>query len=185
MAKVAKEVSVAITGAVYKVPSSVDITAVDSALTTAVEYGYISEDRVELSNNASLDEITAWQNSTIVRRVGTDENVTITFTLIQNTKDARELYFGSTESASGKIEWKPGAKVRGKFVIDYIDSGYGDDDEVLMGRYVFNDAQVTEVESITLTSTDAIGYGVTLTAYTDESGKVGDIFTEVKTLGGE
>lgn len=179
MAKVAKEVSVALTGGVTKIPTTTEVTAVDTVLTGGTEYGYISEDGVEISNNSSTETISAWQNSAVVRTLSSENTASYSFSLLQNTKAVRELYYGATEDgATGKIEWKPGVRTRGKFVIDYIDSGYGDSGETLLGRHVILDGEVSEVEPITLSSGEAIGFGITITAYPDENGVTSHVFTK-------
>lgn len=174
----AENVSVAQTGIVAKVPSTLVVTSAVSDLgPSSVTYGLVSEDGVGIENTTSTDTIKAWQNSAIVRTVNSDASVTFTIVLIENTQPVRELYYGSAE-ANGKIAWNPSKRTKGSFVIDYIDTGYGEEGEFLTGRYHIKRGEVTEVESITLQNGEPVGYGVTITAFPDENGEAVDVYHE-------
>lgn len=180
MSNNAKQVSVAVNGQIARVPEDLEITGVETALTGATIYGYASEDGVSISNESSTDFISAWQNSDRVRVTTSESSATYTFTLIQNSKDQRELWFKGDEDAdTGKISWKPSAILVARFVIDYFDSGYGDAGEILVGRHVINRGYVTEVGEITLAAGDAIGYEITITAMPDSDGIVAEVYHAV------
>lgn len=187
MALNAAEVSVAVTGAISKVPASLDITSAEQALAGEgiINYGFVSSDGVTIASENSTTDITAWQNSSIVRTASTSASTTYTFTLLQNTREARELYYGAVE-VGGKISYKPSAQTNGKFVIDYIDSNYagGEEGEIMYGRHVIHRGQVTSRSDIVLQNGEAIGYQLTVSAYPDENGVCADIFHSVGSVDG-
>lgn len=175
----ATEVSIAVSGAISKVSDSTVITSALSDISGAgtVNYGYANADGVTVSTDRSTNKIVAWQNSAVVRTSATEATVNYKFTLLQNTKAARELYYGSAEDTNGKIAWNPAKMPRGRFVIDAIDSEYeGDDSGILYIRHDIKRGQISEVGDMVFKNGEPIGFEVTITAYPDSNGVVADVY---------
>jgi hypothetical protein len=169
MALTASKVRVGVTGAVYYGETSTTApTASDSTLTGFTEVGYLNSDGLEFTPEKSTTAINAWQNSDLVRTVITDSSLTYKLTLIETSLDALELYFGVTVTG-GKVEVNPGATGgRRSFVFDVVD-----DDKVI--RHYVPSGEVTAVDPQNYTNGEAIGYGITITAYAVE-GRSADVF---------
>lgn len=175
----ASSVNVAVSGAITKVGKDLEITSADQELTGAdvINYGWVGSEGVTISTDATTNNIVAWQNSAVVRVASTEASSTYTFTLLQNTKEARELYYGAEEVA-GKIIYRPSQMTRGRFIIDYIDTATENGD-IHFGRHVINKGQVTGRGDIVWQNGEAVGYEVTITAFPDENGAVAEIFEGV------
>ena len=169
MALTAENVNVAVTGKVYVAPTSATApTASDSSLTGFTELGYVSADGIEVAHDRSTNQIRAWQNSDLVREVTTEATTTYKLTLLESNEDVIEAYFGAS-IVSGKIEVNPASTGgRKSWVIDVVDGS-----NVI--RHYIPSGEVTAVESQTFANGEAIGYGITITAYASE-GRVADAF---------
>lgn len=169
MALTASQVRVGVTGAVYYGDTTATApTSTSSTLTGFSEVGYLSTDGLEFTPEKSTSPINAWQNADLVRTVVTDSSLMYKFTLIETSLDVIELYFGATATA-GKIEVNPGATGgRRSFVFDVVD-----DDKVI--RHYVPAGEVTAVEPQKYTNGEAIGYGITVTAYSTD-GRSADVF---------
>src|SRR5690606_40995324 len=64
-------------------------SATDSLDGAYVGLGYVSEDGVTEAHEDSVDNIVAWQNSTIVRAVRTASLMTLSCTLIERSEERR------------------------------------------------------------------------------------------------
>ena len=161
----ATNVKVAITGAVYTAPiGSTPPTDASTTLDAAfIPVGYISEDGVKEANDTENEEIKAWQNSDIVRKVITKNETSYAFTMIETNAAALALFYGKT-IAVGATDHIIGGTVTGRVsaVIDVVDGTQ------IIRRYVPS-CEVTERGEVSLTATDALGYEVTLTAYPDST----------------
>lgn len=188
MALDATEASVAVSGAISKVSDSTVITSALSDISGAgtINYGYANSDGVTVSTDRSTNKIVAWQNSAVVRTTATEATAKYKFTLLQNTREARELYYGSAEdTTNGKIAWNPSKMPRGRFVIDYLDSEYeGDESGVLYGRHDIKRGQVSEIGDMQYKNGEPIGFEITVTAYPDSTGVVADVYTGTATVSG-
>lgn len=177
MPTTAANVKVAVTGSVYTAPTGTALpTSVSAALNTAFsDLGYISEDGVVLSTATDQTDIKAWQNGDTVRSIQTSHDFTVAFTMIETNELTLAVFFNAfthgAGAASGTALIKGNTPYRGEFVINVVD---GTD----LFRLVLPDAQVTSREDITLANGEAIGYGVTLTAYPDASGNKGYLYVE-------
>jgi hypothetical protein len=166
MALDASNVRVAVTGAVYA-----DITASATAPTSSTssldsdlkDLGYVSEDGITLSLPGGGDSqaIHAWQNGATVRTVRTpsDDNPQLSLTLIETKLEVVEFVFGvevDDDVADGSFVFDTTTgRTHAAVVIDVID-----DDQLV--RIYAPRAIVAEINEVSLTHTDAIGYGVTL-----------------------
>lgn len=169
MALTADNVNVAVTGKVYVAPTSATApTGSDSTLTGFTELGYVSADGITVSHDRSTSQIRAWQNSDLVREVTTEATTTYALTLLESNEDVIETYFGATITG-GKIQVNPSATGgRKSWVIDVVDGA-----DVI--RHYIPTGEVTAVEAQTFANGEAIGYGITITAYVAND-RVADVF---------
>lgn len=169
MALSADNVNVAVTGKVYVAPTSATApTGSDSTLTGFTELGYVSADGITVTHDRSTSQIRAWQNSDLVREVTTEATTTYAMTLLESNEDVIETYFGATITG-GKIQVNPSATGgRKSWVIDVVDGS-----EVI--RHYIPTGEVTAVEAQTFANGEAIGYGITITAYVAND-RVADVF---------
>lgn len=164
MAENADLVNIAVTGAVWVAPTTETAPAsADEDLTLGnwVNVGYISEDGVTEGYSVDTDEITAWQNSDVVRKTVTGVEITYGFTMIETNAASLSLYYGKSISG-GATDHKIGGAglVKNSFVIDAVDPSSGQ----TIRRYIPS-GEVTERGEVSIAATDAVGYEVTITAY--------------------
>jgi hypothetical protein len=169
MALVADNVVVGVTGKVYVGATSATApTSSTATLTGFTDLGYVSTDGVSFTVDKSTNQIRAWQNADLVRESITEGTVTYSFTLLETTQEAIELYFGSTMDA-GKIELNPvNTGGRKSFVIDVVDGAKAI-------RHYVPSGEILAVEAQTIQNGEAVAYGVTITAYAS-AGRVADVF---------
>lgn len=104
MANDATEVRVGTTGQLFVAPlGSTPPTDTTTALDAAfVDLGYLTEDGVSLAVDTNREDFRAWQTTSPVRSVVTEQTLTSTFTLLQRNADNLKLAFGGgTVALSG------------------------------------------------------------------------------------
>lgn len=154
-------VKVGVTGAVSVAATS---TAAPTDASTALgtgwtNFGYITEDGVEITPEITNDDMKAWQNSSIVRSNVTEEKWTMKFAVMETNKAAVELYFGhAMETGDDEITVGGNSGTRQSFVADIVDG-----DQTI--RFYVPEGAVTEWEPLTFKSDQAVSWGVTITAY--------------------
>lgn len=162
MANNSNNVAVAVTGSAYVGATSVTAptTAVSALPVGFTELGYISPDGITETRDRSTNQIRAWQNADLVREVITESSATFKFTLLEATKDAVELYYGSAvTNSNGSIDVNPGSTGgRKSFVFNAVDGS-----KVI--RLYVPSGEVTAVEPISYVNGDPVSFGVTVTAY--------------------
>lgn len=163
MALDSDNVRVAVTGAVYVAPSgtTLPLHATQTLNVAFDDVGYISEDGVVESQASDTNDIKAWQNAAIVRKVQTSHDLTYQFTMIETNATALELFYGNY--SAGAVEVTGELPDRQCMVLDVVDGS-----EIL--RAVLPAAQVTARGDVTYASGDAVGRQVTVTAYPDTDG---------------
>ena len=169
MALTADNVVVGITGKVYVGATSATApTSSTAALTGFTELGYVSADGVTFTTDRATNQIRAWQNADLVRESVTEGTVTYQFMLLETTQEVVEAYFGSS-MVDGKIALVPTATGgRKSFVIDVVDGAKAI-------RHYVPAGEILAIEAQTIQNGEAVGYGVTVTAYAT-AGRVADIF---------
>jgi hypothetical protein len=170
MALTADNVVVGITGRVYVAPTSTDAPTNSSSVLPEdyVDLGYVSADGVNFSTDRSTSQIRAWQNADLVREVVTEATVTYSFMLLETTEAVIEAYFGNA-ILDGKVSLNPSSTGGKKsFVIDVVDG----DKQI---RHFVPSGEILTIEAQSITNGDALGYGVTVTAY-QSAGRSVDIF---------
>lgn len=167
MSTSAANVNVAITGAVYASAAGdtpdAPTTAVETLDVLFADLGYVSDDGVTESYDDDTTEIKAWQGGATVRVITSSSKATLKFVLIENKREAIELYHkGSVMVSDGATGYKIDVMVptpdRRSFVLDVID---GDDHE----RIYVADGEVTDRGDIVYKTDTEIGYEVTVTMY--------------------
>lgn len=166
MALTAANARVAVTGSV-----SIDITAAGAAPTSSSsalnaaykDMGYISEDGVTLSmpDSGEATNLKAWQNGATVRTVRTtsDDNPQISFTIVETSLEVIKAVFGAAVTSSvadGTFDFDASdIRAHVRAALDVVDGA-----ELI--RIYAPYAIVSSIEEVNLTSTDLIGWGVTL-----------------------
>jgi len=175
MANTATNVSVGkpnISGAVYVAPIN---TALPTDATTELGeaftcLGYVSEDGLENSNEMETAEIKAWGGAIVYRPLnGLSDNFALALIESENVDVLKSVYGDNnvTEDESGNITVNvitesPQEKV---WVFELALRGEK------AKRIVVPDGAVTTREAITYNDSDAIAYGITVSAYPDSDGK--------------
>ena len=163
MAVTASKVRVAITGALSKgLTSATSPTGTAGTLTGFTDLGAISEDGVALALNDEGDAtpLKIWQDGATVRtlRSTSEDNPTLTLTLVETSKEVIETFFGVTVTQTvteGSFEFKTQNRTASSYVLDVVDGAE------LIRIYVPRGV-VSAVEEISLVNTEAIGYGITI-----------------------
>lgn len=158
-------VQVAVTGAVYVAPTGSTVPVAATGILDAAfkNVGYISEDGVVESNETDTNDITAWQNSDIVRKTITRSEVSYQFMMMETNASALSLFYGKNVAGSATSHTIGGLSYsRVALVIDILDNG-----SVI--RRVIPNAEVTERGDVTLSNGEAMGYQITVTAYPDSA----------------
>lgn len=156
----AKKAIVGFTGSLVRLdPEDQEITS-STMEVQGIDYGFVSEDGIEISNDRSTTDKKVWQENEVIRTLTDEASITFAFALVETTSDTSELYYGSKPDENGVIEWSPSDSVRGRFALTVIDPSRAGGQDVAL-RYVF-DGQVSATESITVSTSEFVQYGVTL-----------------------
>jgi hypothetical protein len=160
-------VNVAVTGAVYACAAGdapdAPATAIAVLDVLFADLGYISDDGITESYSDDTTEIKAWQGGVTVRTIISGSTATIKFMMIENKREAVELYHkGSVMVSDGSTGYKidimvPTPDPRA-FVLDIID---GNDHE----RIYISNGEVSARSDLVYKSDTEIGYEVTVTMY--------------------
>lgn len=131
------------------------------------EGGYVGEDGVTRTTDASDEKIKAWGGDT-VKVVRTEHSITYTFTFLESANaDVLKLIYGADNVTvvGGKVTIKQTSKMspRMKFVLDMID-------DVSTVREVIDDGQLTTSGDVVFVHSDVIKYEVTIEAFPDDEG---------------
>jgi len=152
-------------GAIYHAPLGTALpTTVSAALNASFAcVGYISEDGVTNSNSAESESLKAWGGD-IVMVSQTEKNDTFAFKMIEAKNiEALKAVYGAA-NVSGTLSEGVTVKSNSKqnpaeaWIIDIAMS------ENAFKRIVIPNAMLTELEDIVYNDSEAIGYGVTLSA---------------------
>lgn len=162
-----------VSGAVYVAPAS---TTVPTDATTALDttkyvcMGYVSEDGLENANDLSFSDIKAW-GGVVVYKSLTDFGDTFKLALLESeNEDVLGLVYGSgnvdVDANTGEIEIsvKNSDPEEHVFVFELALRGNK------KKRIVIPSGAITAREAIKYTDSDAIKYGITVSAYPDANG---------------
>lgn len=176
MALDATKVRSAVTGVVSVGPTSATApTGTGTAAPTGfTDLGWVGEGGVTESPTRTTKPIKGWQNGLTVRRVVTDGEYTVKFTLLETSKATMELYYGGTATTGatdGSIPVIPTATGGNKsFCIDIVDGAE-------KKRIYIPTGEVTEVGELVYKNGEPIGYPVTITGYPDADNEVATVFS--------
>lgn len=166
---VAKPISV--TGGIKVAPiGTVTPTDPTSVLNAAFkELGYVNEDGLKLSHDASDDKIKVWGGVTI-RTIRSDYSATITGTLLSTLDiDVLKNVFGDSlvTQKSGFISIKHAADIAPEkvYIIETKDASSGG-----RKRYVVPKGQITVSGDVNLSHKEITGFEVTIEALADKDG---------------
>lgn len=160
-----------ISGGVWVAPSG---TALPTDATTELSgftcLGYVSEDGVENSNDMDVAEIKAWGGITVLRSLnGFADNFSLSLIESKNVDVLKNVYGDSNVSVDADnnvtvnvVAENPQEKV---WVFEIALRGGK------KKRIVIPVGAVTAREAITYNDSDAIAYGITVSAYPDSNGK--------------
>lgn len=161
-----------ISGAVYVAPLSTTFptdatTALDAAF---VCLGYVSEDGLENNNELDVSEIKAWGGNIVYRSLnGLDDTFSLSLIESENVDVLKNVYGDAnvTVDANGNVTINivaedPQEKI---WVFELAMRGGR------AKRIVIPDGAVTARETITYNDSDAVAYGITVSAYPDSTGK--------------
>lgn len=160
------EVRVGVSGELFVAPLGTTLpTDTTSPLDAAFKgLGYFNDDGVTESFERDTDDITAWQNAKRVRTVITSAKATYTGTLIQTNVDVVETVFGTSVTQTGghgSYTISPGTTSGRKAWVQEVLDG----DEIK--RIVLEDGEITELGETVYATSEAVGYEITLEAYSD------------------
>lgn len=151
-------------------------TSVDGATTGLIDGGYISEDGVTKSVDASDENIIAWGGDT-VRVVRSGHTLSYSFTFLESgSLNVLRLVYGQdnviVDEDTGEITIKESSALQPRmaFVIDAFD---GD----VKLREVVPDAQLSVSGEITYVHSDVVKYECTLTAFPDPANPMFKAYT--------
>jgi hypothetical protein len=161
-----------ISGAVYVAPIGTTLptdatTALDNAF---VCLGYVSEDGLENNNDMDVSAIKAWGGMIVYRSLNElDDNFVLTLIESENI-DVLKAVYGSnnvTVDAAGNVTVAVKADDPEENVWVF---------ELALRnsrakRIVIADGAITAREAITYNDSDAVGYGITVSAYPDANGE--------------
>jgi len=173
-----------ISGAVYVAPKGTTLpTDATSTLDPAkfVCLGYVSEDGLENNNEMDVSAIKAWGGMIVYRSLNElDDNFVLTLIESENVDVLKAVYGASNVSVDGS----------GNVTINIK----ADDPEEKVWvfelalrnnrakRIVIPDGAITSRETITYNDSDAVGYGITVSAYPDASGNTHKEYLEKETV---
>lgn len=182
MANTATNVTVGkpnVSGAVYRAPLGTTLpTDATSALGNAfVSLGYVSEDGLSNNNELSVEATKAWGGNIVLRSL-TEMNDEFSLTLIETKNvDVLKAVYGDdnvTVDASDNVTVNVIAEdpVEAVWVFELALRGG------IARRIVIPDGAITSRDEITYNDSDAVGYGITISAYPDADAKTHVEYTE-------
>lgn len=123
------------------------------------DLGYTTEDGVVLSPNLSVTDIEAWQSFEPVRRIVTGRGMTISFTLLQMTREALLMAFnGGSFTGTTTVTYTPGSA--GSIYERMLGVEAVDGDKIV--RLVIPRVEISDVGDIAFTKTGATEIPLTL-----------------------
>lgn len=161
-----------ISGAVYVAPMTATLptdatTALDAAF---VCLGYVSEDGLENNNELDVSEVKAWGGNIVYRSLnGLDDTFSLALIESENVDVLKNVYGDTNVTTDADdnvtvnvVAEDPQEKI---WVFELAMRGGR------AKRIVIPDGAVTARETISYNDSDAIAYGITVSAYPDSTGK--------------
>jgi len=162
-----------ITGAVFVAPKG---TTLPTDATTALDeneftcLGFVSEDGLENQNEMDVSEIKAWGGSIVYRSLnGLTDNFVLKLIESENEDVLKTVYGDNNVTVDGsgniKVDIKAEDPQEKVWVFDLALRGNR------AKRIVIPDGAITSRDAITYNDSDAIAYGITVSAYPDSNAK--------------
>ena len=174
-----------IAGAVFVAPKGTTLpTDATTELSSAfVCLGYVSEDGLTNNNEMDVSAIKAWGGAIVYRSLTElDDNFALTLIESENEDVLKAVYGDAnvTTEADGtvKVEVKAEDPQERVWVFDLALRGSR------AKRIVIPDGAITGREAIVYNDSDAIGYGITVSAYPDSDGKTHIEYLESASISG-
>lgn len=170
MANDATKVRVGVGGAIWVAPLGTAIP--DSEVTGAAgiaatldvafsDLGYLNEDGLRESSDRSVNDIVAWQNADVVRKIQTSHEVSYALDFLETNAGVLETYYGN--HSSGVTEIKGDILPNRSYVFDVVDGSANI-------RIVVPNGQVTEQGEVQYQNGEALIYPAVITCFPDASG---------------
>lgn len=162
-------------------PDLSDISVASVALDNAFTGNeYVSEDGLTLAPSKSTADIKDWSGAT-VRKVLESFDGTLAWTMISTNANAMKIAFGEENVTTEVATLTHGNQVRAALGADLPDVKswvflMKDGDARIV--IVVPKGQITELQDVTFAANSAVGWGVTLATYPDDSGKSIYIMTD-------
>lgn len=161
-------------GAVYVAPIGTALpSTADEDMTLNSAYtclGFVSEDGLENANDLNVSEIKAWGGLTVYRSLN-GLNDTFSLKLIESLNvDVLKTVYGDNN-----VTTTEGGDIKVNVVAEDPQEKIWVFDMAIRGgkpkKIIIQDGAVTARETITYNDSDAIAYGITVSAYPDSDGK--------------
>lgn len=149
-----------------------DFAAAEAAITAMSDSGYVSEDGLELSTDMSTADIREWGRN-IVRKMLDSYDGTIGFSLIQSDEASWKQAIGDefVEKTAATREHGEQLHIRmGAHMAPAKSWGFAMKDGDARVIVIVPNGQVTTLDSITFSASEAIALPVTVSCYDDGSG---------------
>lgn len=161
-----------ISGAVYVAPMTATLPT-DATTALGADYvclGYVSEDGLENNNELDVSEIKAWGGNIVYRSLnGLDDTFSLSLIESENVDVLKNVYGDANVTVDANdnvtiniVAEDPQEKI---WVFELAMRGGR------AKRIVIPDGAVTARETITYNDSDAVAYGITVSAYPDSTGK--------------
>jgi hypothetical protein len=167
------------------VPGSTAPTDTGTALAAAWKnMGGITEDGATIKQNVSNKKIKIYGSTATQRTIITDQEYTVQVAFAETNARSQEVYFRqalnsiSPAVSTGAFSLTVGSQGRQLYaaVIDVVDGSN-------RLRYYMPSVEATDFGDLKIGNSEAIAYGVTLTAYPNTSGVAIQIFEAIPALG--
>lgn len=170
------------TGAIFSAPLGTTVPTNATATLDAafVDSGYVSEDGLSFTPEISTTDINEW-NGSLVRRIKETFNGTLSWAHLETSEQSLKNAFGDDAVTAAAATQNHGNQLAVAIAGDlpaakaWVFKLKDGDNRMLI---VVPNGQVTGVEEVSFTSSDAITWGVTLSAYPDSAGNSIYIYTD-------
>lgn len=170
------------TGAIFSAPigTTLPTTAVDTLDAAFTDSGYVSEDGLTFAPDLSTADINEW-NGALVRRVKETFDGSLSWSHLETNEESLKNTFGDSNVTATAATASHGNQLAVSIAGELPDAKSwvfklkDGDNRILI---VVPNGQITDVEDVSFTASDAIMWGVTLSCYPDSSGNSLYIYTD-------
>lgn len=163
------------TGAILSAPlgTTLPTSAVDTIDTAFSDCGYISSDGLQLTPSISTADINDWSGA-LVRRLIQSFDGTLTWQHLETNQASLSNAFGAENVTATAATTTHGAQLKAQLgahlpaARSWVFKIKDGDTRVLI---VVPNGQITNVDAVTFSSSDAVKWAVTLSAYADANGQ--------------